>query len=121
MILVVDDDPTFLEEARVRLDPGNGVFLASGAEQANSLLSAVGVTFSLAVVDLDMRGQNGFDLIVEWHRRYPNLPIVAMSGVYQRDVLESAKVMGAVDVLQKPIDSEWLPVIRRAREKDTHN
>lgn len=115
MILVVDDDPKFLEEARLRLDAGRGVFLAANAAQARSLIATVGTVFSLAVVDLDLRGQNGFDLIRDLHANYPDLPIVAVSGVFQRDVLETAKLVGAVEVLQKPIDPDWIPVLNRAR------
>ena len=96
-------------------------FLAANAEHAKSLMSTVGSTFSLILIDLDMRGENGFELIAEFHSHFPDLPIVAISGVYQRNVLESAKAMGATAALQKPIDSDWLPTIERARTKAAKN
>jgi CheY-like chemotaxis protein len=107
MVLIVDDDPTFLEQARQVLDHGRGVFLAPDGVRARQLVDALGANLTLAVVDLDLPGEDGFSLIRELRRRSPELAIVAVSGVYQQSVLESAKALGAREALQKPITPEW--------------
>jgi CheY-like chemotaxis protein len=117
MVLLVDDDPKFLEKARELLDTGQGIFLAGSAEQAKNLLGTVGSGFTLVMVDLDLPGQDGFSLIREMRQFFPDIPIIAISGVFQRNVLESAKVFGAVDALQKPITPEWKSVVERFQEK----
>ena len=115
MILIVDDDPRFLEDAGELLDAGRGVFCARDAEQAKSLIASVGGAFSVALVDLSLPGQDGFSLIIEMRQQYPDPPVVAISGVYQEHVLESAKAVGAVDALHKPITPEWKAAITRIR------
>src|SRR4051794_2394618 len=107
MLLIVDDNPTFLEQAQVLLDSGRGVFFAANAKHAKSLMGTVGAEFSVVMVDLDLPGQDGFSLIREMHTNFPDLPIIAISGVCQQHVLESAKFFGAVEALQKPIGPEW--------------
>ena len=119
MLLVVDDDPDFLGTAERLLNTGRGVFLAGNAEQAKYLVGTVGDAFSVALVDLDMPVEDGFALIAEMHRDYPGLPVIAISGVLQSFVLESAKYLGAFDALQKPITPEWLDTIARARSRAT--
>lgn len=117
MIMIVDDDPAFLEEAEKTLDPGKGVFFAGSAEHARSLLSTVGAAFSVVMIDLDLPGVDGFALIREMRRNYPRLPVIAISGVFQPDVLESAKLCGAVETLRKPISPEWNSAVARARAR----
>jgi DNA-binding response OmpR family regulator len=99
MILVVDDDLAFLEKAREILNRDRQVFLASDAKHAFRLAEDLG--FSVVLVDLDLRGENGFELIREMRDRFPDLPVIAISGVFPTDVLEGAKVLGAIEVLHK--------------------
>ncbi len=115
MLLIVDDDPKFLESAQALLDMGRNIFFAGNAEHAKSLMSSVGMGFSVVMIDLDLPGQDGFALIREMRQHFPDLPIIAISGVFQRHVLESAKALGANEALQKPIDPEWNAAIERVR------
>lgn len=63
MLLIVDDDPTFLEQAQNVLDVGRGVFFAGSAEHAKELIGTVGAEFAMVMIDLDLPGQDGFSLI----------------------------------------------------------
>jgi CheY-like chemotaxis protein len=115
MFLMVDDDPTFLESAQTVLLRGEGIYFARNAEHARELMGAVGADFSLVLIDLDLPGQDGFSLITEMRRNFPDLPVIAMSGVFQKHVLESALLLGAAGALQKPIGPEWTTTIERVR------
>jgi DNA-binding NtrC family response regulator len=117
MLLIVDNDPQFLQEAEESLHNPKGVFFARDAVQAKELMGSVGAVFSAVLVDLDMPGQDGFSLIREMHQSYPKLPLIAISGVFHPDVLESAKLVGAADTLPKPISAEWNAVIDRVRSR----
>src|SRR3954467_12985484 len=115
MLLIVDDDPAFLETAERLLNTGRGVFFARDATHAKDLISSVSAAFSVALVDLDLPGQDGFSLIYEMRQAFPDLPVIAISGVLKRDVLESAKLVGAAAALPKPIDAAWTAAIAKAR------
>jgi|SRR6185437_191916 CheY-like chemotaxis protein len=117
MMLLVDDDPGFLEAAQESLDTGRGVFFAANASQAMDLMQSVGSAFSVVMVDLDLPGTDGFQLIRELHIRYPDLPTIAISGVMQAQVLESSRAFGAVETLRKPITGEWNQVLARTRAR----
>ena len=116
MLLIVDDDPTFLERAEDQLQgEGRGIFFARNAEHAKELVATIGDGFSVVIIDLDLPGEDGFSLISEMRRRFPRLPLIAVSGVFQKHVLESAKLLGAAETLEKPIGPEWRAAIARAR------
>jgi CheY-like chemotaxis protein len=117
MLLIVDDDPRFLQDAQRALHVEGGVMFARNADQALSLLGELGTEFSAALVDLSLPGTDGFSLIIEMRRRFPNLPVIAMSGVFQEHVLESAKAVGAADALRKPITSEWNSALSKVHRK----
>jgi DNA-binding NtrC family response regulator len=117
MLLIVDNDPQFLEEAEQRLQSPKGIFFARNAIHAKELMGSVGGAFTAVLVDLDLPGQDGFSLIREMHLSFPGLPLIAISGVFQPDVLESAKLVGAADTLPKPITAQWNDVIARVRAR----
>jgi CheY-like chemotaxis protein len=120
MLLVVDDDPRFLQTVQQTLAAARQILLARDGEQALQLLGAVGEELSVAMVDLDLPKIDGFQLISMLHRAAPDLPIIAISGVVQEHVLESAKEVGATAILRKPITSEWKAVLDRARAGGAH-
>lgn len=117
MLLIVDDDPAFLEKAQGALGMRDGVLLAGTAAHAKQLMTTVGGEFSVAMVDLDLPDEDGFSLIAEMRRNYPDLPVIAISGVFQKHVIDSAKMLGAVEALQKPIGPEWDRAIKRAKTR----
>ena len=115
MILIVDDDPMFLQQARSQLAGASerGVYFAGDATEALNLASKLGSDLSLALIDLDLPGPNGFELILEIRNRFPRLPVIAISGVAHVKVLECEKVFGAAEVLSKPITRKWNDAIQR--------
>jgi len=114
MILVVDHDPEVLEKAREILNRDRQVFLASTATQAFEMVQRLG--FSVVLVDLDRPG-DGYALIQKPHDTNPDLLIIAIAGAMKASVLEATKVLGVVEVLNKPITPEWKPVVERIRAR----
>lgn len=118
MILVVDHDPEVLEKAREVLNRDRQVFLASTASQAFSMVERLG--FSVALVDLELPG-DAYTLIQRLHDANPDLLIIAIiSGAMKASVFEATKDIGVVEVLKKPITSEWKPVVERIRARRAH-
>lgn len=115
MILIVDDDPNFLEHAHSTLGRQERVYVASNADHAMMLLGYIGADVGIALVDLDLPGTSGFDLIEKIRHFDSKLPVIAVSGVVSESVLESAREFGARETLRKPISGEWKPAIERLR------
>jgi len=113
MILIVDDDPTFLEEAEEILAPERGLLFLTHGREVVRFVKDIGV--SVVLVDLSLGEESGFDLIRNLRSSAPKLPIIAMSGVHPREVLESALLMGATEVLSKPATPAWKQVVERLR------
>ena len=113
MILVVDDDLADLQQAQEILNRNRQVLLASDAKRAFELARKLG--FSVALVDLNMRGMEGLELIRKLHANMPDLPIIAICGDVQGVLAESLRALGVVEFLQKPITPAWKPVVERIR------
>ena len=71
-------------------------------------------------VDLDLPRVSGFELISTMREQQPDISIIAISGVYQRSALDSAKVFGADEVLSKPISNDWRTTLARVRASRGH-
>lgn len=117
MILIVDDDPSFLAAAQRTLARHRDTIVARTAAQARDLIRSVGGSVSLVLVDLDLPDEDGFSLIRDLRGRFPDLPVIAISGVSHFHILESAKLLGATEVLEKPIGPDWPGAIERVRTR----
>ncbi|HEY7087242.1 MAG TPA: response regulator [Tepidisphaeraceae bacterium] len=115
MLLVVDDDPAFLQDADRFLDHECGMLMAGDATQAKKLLDKVGDVCAVALIDLNLPDEHGFSLIRQVHQRFPSLRIIAISGVSHSVVFETALRCGATEALRKPITPEWNAALKRAR------
>lgn len=115
MILVVDDDPNFLEQAQTALASASvrGVLSAENAIQALRLIQKMRASLSMILIDLNLPKVSGFELIATVREKFPEIPIIAISGVRQGAALESAKVFGASEVLSKPITGVWEATLNR--------
>ena len=109
-ILVVDDDCDFrsmLCRALKRL--GYDVLDALNGRVALQLLEARGV--DLVITDVLMPDMEGVEFIDHLRRRYPTLPVVAISGggrLLRSDCLNIARLIGARATLAKPFEIEEL-------------
>jgi CheY-like chemotaxis protein len=90
---------------------------AKDAPQAFDTMSLIGSDVTVVLVDIDLPRVDGFQAIRLFRERYPGLPLLAMSGVVQDHVLQSAVVVGAADALRKPVTAEWQAAIDRVRSR----
>jgi len=118
MILVADNDASFLELAGSILNRDRQVFLALDAQQAFQLAEHLG--FSVALIDLDLKGKDGLSLIQKMRKSFPDLPIIAISSILSGREIDDAMELGVVEVLHKPITPAWKPVVERIRATKRH-
>src|SRR6478752_5464330 len=58
--------------------------------------------YDAAIVDIFLKDENGFDLMVALRERAPDLPIVAVSGMTALDAVARTSELSNVVCLQKP-------------------
>ncbi len=118
-VLIVDDhQPTRDAIARGLSQFGYKCHSVEGAEDATGMLE-VG-TFDLMLLDIEMPGKTGLELLPEIHENYPDLAIVMLTGT--QDIETGVKAMrdGAFDYVTKPVSlSDLLIRIERALERQT--
>jgi two-component system C4-dicarboxylate transport response regulator DctD len=116
MILIVDDDPVFLGAVTEALTlEGSQVLAAGNAVRALHFVEKIGSEVGVVLIDLNLGSVSGFDLIQAIKAIDANLPVIAFSGVLSQSVLESATMLGAAEVLQKPFSNKWHLAIERVR------
>ena len=108
--LLVDDDPDFRTFCRLALQ-GEGIESAEcpDATSALDLLDAEGEgSFDVLLLDLEMPGPSGYDLLYDIREKSDALPVLIVSG--RTEVEERVKGLrsGADDFLVKPVDATEL-------------
>lgn len=104
-ILIVDDDPTIRAIATEFLRDGDHAIVeATDGNEALRILTAAPI--DLMVLDMLMPGKDGLETIMEARQVRPGVLILAISSGGTLDVnqlLSMARVLGADDVLTKPL------------------
>lgn len=109
-VLVVDDEPLVGEAVgRILRSFGYAVSVAYSAQEALQILAQQPVHLCLS--DLHMPGMNGSELVRQVRQRYPEVPIVIMTGDSSIEVLRNALDNGASDFITKPWRTHELPVV----------
>jgi DNA-binding NtrC family response regulator len=116
-LLLVDDEPDFLEPLAKRLQRrGCECATASSGEEALGLLAAR--TFQCAVVDVKMPGMSGLDLLRRARRDWPSMPVVLLTGHASVELGVQGMELGAFEYLLEPVElDDLLDTVRRAAEK----
>ena len=106
-VLVVDDEPEFLETVGQRLELRD--FRVDTAGNGEKALEKIQENlFDVIVMDLQMPGLNGIETLCQALAKKPNLQIILLTGhaTVQKGV--EAMRLGAMDFLEKPVDIELL-------------
>jgi DNA-binding response OmpR family regulator len=109
-ILIVDDDPQFLELYSALLQEAG--FAVEQAEHALAAIAAiVRQAPDLILADIRMPIVDGVDLVRELkaHTDSRHIPVVAVTGHDSPETREAAIKAGCDDYLTKPLDARRLP------------
>jgi DNA-binding NtrC family response regulator len=109
-VLVIDDDWSIREVTTMMLErAGYKVVSATTAEEGMAFMSANRI--AVALLDVVMPGKNGLELALELNQKWPDIPIVLMSGRVSTDA-DSIKNFnghfGIVGSISKPFTQERL-------------
>jgi CheY-like chemotaxis protein len=81
-ILVVDDDPSICE-IMARVLEAIGYDVSTAEHGFDALLQLRRVTPDVIISDLNMPQMSGFEFLSVVRRRFPGIPVVAVSGAYE--------------------------------------
>jgi len=112
-IFVVDDDPLVLNALSVVLSR-EGYQVTGFGEGASFLAAAKARTPACIILDVQMPGQSGLDILKELNAQQYPAPIFIISGVGDIPMAVEAIKSGALDFIEKPFDATT--VITRVRE-----
>lgn len=108
-VLLVDDDRMLLDGMLRGLRYLLGeteIVTAESFDEACQLIKRIGV--DAVISDINMPGKNGFALLERIREISPDLPVVFVTGLADRDLKRKALEAGATDLLSKPIDVDDL-------------
>lgn len=109
-VLVIDDEPLIGEAAeRVLRSYGYTVSVAYSGQEALQILSQQRMDICLS--DLHMPGIEGKTFIRQLRQRYPEIPIVVMTGDDSLDTAREVLDCGANDYVTKPWRTHELPIV----------
>lgn len=101
-ILIVEDDEDLLATIVEYLEK-QGFQVVAALNGVDGLKLIESETYDLVITDIDMPIVSGIGVILTHKKRYPDIPIIAMSG-YGNTPLEAAREKGADLILGKPFE-----------------
>jgi DNA-binding NtrC family response regulator len=105
-ILVVDDEWIVLESCKRVLSKRFEVSLAKSAEFALELMSKE--AFSVILLDIKMPGMDGMTFLGQVRGRWPDVPVIIMSGYATHETIEAVAQTDAATFLAKPFTPDEL-------------
>jgi len=120
-ILVIDDEPVVLNSCRKVLEEdGFDVYLVPSADEALKAMKKE--VFDLLLVDVKMPKHNGIYLMQKVKEKWPDVPIIVMSGYPTPDTITDGAKMGADAFIAKPFTpDELLETIRQVIQKEEYH
>ena len=118
-LLLVDDDPA-VRRMLLRVLNQENYPVRPASSGAEALMVAAGETFGLLLLDINLPGENGWEVCGQFVKAHPNLPIIVITARSNQVFPALASEVGAV--LEKPLDiSKLLSTIRALLEDKVAN
>ncbi len=108
-VLVIDDDPIVRRSCQRILQRDYDVVLAETGREGLELLASK--PFDLAVVDLKLPDIGGTEILRQAPDRFPDVPMVVITGYATVSSAVEAIKMGAFDYLPKPFEPDALEAV----------
>ncbi|HLA10182.1 MAG TPA: ATP-binding protein [Pyrinomonadaceae bacterium] len=115
-VLIVDDEKAVRKVIASYLDSKYDCVMAADAQEALDRLAEK--PFALALLDVQMPGLSGIELLRKIVSDFPQVAVIMASGVDRTQRVRDALRIGAFDYLIKPIDFDVLAItVERALER----
>lgn len=102
-VLFVDDDKEMLQALKEGLDKFKDTFSVVLAEDGTDAVNKLNQnSISLVVTDLKMPNMDGFSLLAHIMEKYPDIPVIIITGYSTSEMKRLAQEGGAVGYISKP-------------------
>lgn len=120
-ILIIEDDYIVAKSCQRILEAEEmKTCVADTVEKGEKLLvTELSPPFDLILTDIKMPGRDGFDMIYEAKKKYPDLPILMMTGYLTVETMKKGCSLGADNYIAKPFTPEEL--IKAIIETTSHH
>lgn len=105
-ILVVDDESIVLESCKRVLEDRFDVITAGSAHEALEAMDRKAV--EIILLDVKMPIKDGISLLREIKERWPDIPVIVMSGYATKEMAEEISRTEAATFLEKPFTPDEL-------------
>jgi DNA-binding NtrC family response regulator len=109
-ILVVDDEPG-MRNLLTKVLTKEGSFVTACASGDEAIEALAGEDFDLAVLDIEMPGMNGIELLKKLKDKAPTLHVVMITAYGSLQSAVDAMRLGAYDYLTKPFEVEEIKLV----------
>ena len=109
-ILAVDDDLTFVESLKKVLT-GKYYYVDTLLTSTDVLKNLANTSYDALLLDVNMPGLSGIEILKEAIYRFPHLPVIIISGQSTIKIAVEAMKLGAYDFIEKPVDAARLNAI----------
>ncbi|HYJ88583.1 MAG TPA: response regulator [Pyrinomonadaceae bacterium] len=117
--LVVDDDETIRDTLYELLSEAYLCQTAETAEKAFARLEAD--SYDVVLTDISMPGLSGLELLGHVRQKFPNTPVIIISGISDQEHAQGLIRLGAFDFLLKPFSLDAVEKsVKRAVEYRRH-
>lgn len=118
-ILIIDEDPAFLEKAKNLLHRGGYDDVQTETDPGQALMRVDrGAPYGVVLIDLDMQGLDGLGLMGAIHESDPDTECVVLSALNEARVAVDCIKKGACDYLTKPVrDDRFLASVKQAASR----
>lgn len=109
-ILVIDDEDAVRSFLTTVLER-EGFFVITAGDGREGMKKIGSEPVDLVITDLIMPEKEGMEIIMEVKKIYPHIPVIAISGGGRNSpesYLNTAKLLGAKAILEKPFHKEKL-------------
>lgn len=123
-ILVVDDDPEFLDRLRLQLLSNNFKNVATLTDSSSIFKELSLNNYASILLDWLMPGNlSGEHILPQLTSQFPHIPVIIMTGVSDAENVVNCIKEGAYDYITKPLDtSRLISIITKALEHyDLHD
>jgi FixJ family two-component response regulator len=102
-VLLVDDDALLRDTLRVLLLQELDCGVLAFGDAVTALAYTDHTRPGLALLDVDMQPMSGLELARLLRERFPELPILFLTGSSHRDLADELAAVGALATLRKPV------------------
>ena len=101
-VLIIEDEAVLAKNIRLYLER-SGIEARTAGSAEEGIAQLTEFRPDVVILDYQLPGRNGLELLSELHRDDPHLPVIMLTGQASVDMAVEAMKLGAVDFLTKPV------------------